>query len=491
MVAQHYSDAAAMGARERGLTNGWLHSTAESTRSPALGEARIALDASLTRLGVAAGGAVDVPVAVRMTELARQRTAADSRSESPPRVFDWYTGLIAALIDGSARRLANGMIEVGLPYEHVTHLLQASEILAQTRGKVNGVLLADAMPDDVTAEVIRLTSLYAEYLRLYQRAAPGPVLTDTVKQLQSPALQLAASRVAQLIQTREPASLGIDAGQWWQETTSAIDLLRAVAQNQAQQLVAAADSKMDELERQMKLFAFALGLLGLVTLGLSLATVGRIVTGLSRLLSGLDTVSQGGDFRTRINYGRSDEFGAISSEVNKLIAVAADVVEAREKESLTDPLTGLLNRRGFDLRLAKHFDSARARPLPSSVLLLDVDHFKRINDEFGHPGGDRVLRVLGTLLTQQVRPDDCVARFGGEEFVLLLDNCDAADAARVAEMLRERVAAHDFALGRPVTISLGVSEWRSGKDFAQVIADADAALYRAKQSGRNRVERAG
>lgn len=487
VLAQHYADASAFGARERGLTNGWLHADPAAYRGPPLLAARTDLDAALARIGPPSGRVLDAPVSVRAADLARQRGQADRREVRADLMFNWYTGLIAVLIDSSARRLADGMIEVGLPYEHVTHLMQAAEILAQERGKVNGLLLAGQMPELEATELIRLTTLYGEYMRLYERSAPAAALDESARDMQMPALSLVVDRVGSLIQTRQPAGLGISAEQWWKDASEAVDLLRSLAQKQSLGLIDAADQKMQELEWRMKLFAIALGVLGLVTLGLSLATVGRIVTGLSRLLVGLDTISQGGNFRTRIDYGRSDEFGKISSEVNKLIAAAADVVEAREKESLTDPLTGLLNRRGFELRLAKLLSSARAHPLAACLLMVDVDHFKRINDSFGHPVGDQVLMRLSTLLINQTRPDDLAGRHGGEEFILLLDDCNLAAARSVAEKLRERVTAHDFGLGYQVTVSIGIGEWRTGKDIAVVIADADAALYRAKQGGRNRV----
>ncbi|MCX7178287.1 MAG: diguanylate cyclase [Proteobacteria bacterium] len=488
IAAQYYVDASTFGARERGLTNGWLHADPDKYRNPSLSTARAALDQGLAKIGPPSGRMLDAPVAVRVAELAQHRSAADRRSESPDLLFNWYTGLIAVLIDSSARRLADGMIEVGLPYEHVTHLMQAAEILAQERGKVNGLLLAGVMPDVAATDLIRLITLYREYIRLYQRSAPSPTLTESAQELASPTLRLAEDRVARLIQTRQPDGLGFGAEQWWKDASAAVDLLLSVAQKQSLRLIEAADQKMKDLEWRMRLFALALGVLGLVTLGLSLATVGRIVTGLSRLLLGLDLISQGGNFRTRIDYGRRDEFGTISSEVNKLIAVAADVVEAREKESLTDPLTGLLNRRGFDLRMAKLLNSTMAHPQPACLVLLDVDHFKNINDQFGHPAGDQVLVRLSALLTTQARPEDIVGRHGGEEFILLLDHCDLAGARGIAEKFRERVAVHDFGLGQQVTISIGISEWRAGRDLTEAITAADAALYRAKQRGRNRVE---
>ncbi len=152
--------------------------------------------------------------------------------------------------------------------------------------------------------------------------------------------------------------------------------------------------------------------------------------------------------------------------------------------STTDGLTGLRNRRAFDARLAQ----AETDSTPASLILLDVDHFKSLNDSFGHSVGDDVLRVLAHLLNQHTRLQDYVARFGGEEFAILLPNTNGSDALAMAERLRIKVANFGWRQ-RPITISAGVSTFSSRAAAATDLIDAaDAALYAAKHRGRNRVE---
>lgn len=162
-----------------------------------------------------------------------------------------------------------------------------------------------------------------------------------------------------------------------------------------------------------------------------------------------------------------------------------------EEQANSDPLTGVNNRRWLEALMIR----MRGRPLedlaPLSVVMLDVDHFKRFNDDYGHQTGDEVLRMVGKAMQSSLRPNDMVARYGGEEFVILLPNTRQEHCLQVAERLREIVAQTPIKKAgesiRSVTISLGVSQWRPGVRLEDLIASADKALYRAKENGRNRI----
>ena len=126
-----------------------------------------------------------------------------------------------------------------------------------------------------------------------------------------------------------------------------------------------------------------------------------------------------------------------------------------------------------------------------SVLMADVDEFKKYNDAFGHPAGDEVLKKVANILLNATRSMDCSARYGGEEFAVLLTGTAGEVATEVAERIRARVEAHEFA-GRKITLSIGIAEFPTdGQTADEVISNADEALYSAKRSGRNRVVRAG
>src|SRR5829696_2788350 len=158
-------------------------------------------------------------------------------------------------------------------------------------------------------------------------------------------------------------------------------------------------------------------------------------------------------------------------------------------ESVVDPLTGMLNRNALTTRSNELAEQSRITGHSVSVIVCDVDHFKAINDEFGHARGDAVLKDLAYLLRKRLRAFDLAYRIGGEEFLVLLPGADVAHGASIAEALRTAVAGDTPAGGLRVTMSFGVAASADGQafDFKAVFAEADAALYEAKRAGRDRV----
>ncbi|MDV2114837.1 sensor domain-containing diguanylate cyclase [Alcaligenes faecalis] len=174
-----------------------------------------------------------------------------------------------------------------------------------------------------------------------------------------------------------------------------------------------------------------------------------------------------------IRQGLMHSFSAIGSRIRKLY-----------QQGATDPLTGTMNRRGLDAALEEMTEAEQS----VAVVMIDIDHFKTVNDRFGHAAGDEVLKAIAELIMAQVRREDVVARLGGEEFVLVLPEVGLDAAGEFAERLRLAVANTAFEAVESVTVSLGVACYPAhGNDLYETLALADAALYRAKADGRNRV----
>jgi diguanylate cyclase (GGDEF)-like protein len=166
-------------------------------------------------------------------------------------------------------------------------------------------------------------------------------------------------------------------------------------------------------------------------------------------------------------------------------------IALREKlrtQALRDPLTGLYNRRYMEDVLARCANLAERNGSPLSVLMIDLDHFKRLNDEHGHALGDAVLREVAASIVGAIRPCDVACRYGGEELLVILPDCSLDDAAIKAETLRARIESLSDNHGCKISASLGVTTMPTcSATAADLVSDADAALYRAKDEGRNRV----
>jgi diguanylate cyclase len=181
---------------------------------------------------------------------------------------------------------------------------------------------------------------------------------------------------------------------------------------------------------------------------------------------------------------------ALRSEIEEL---RQNVAKA-QTEARTDPLTGAANRAAFDEEVARRCELAAAGRDGFALVFADIDHFKQINDSYGHPVGDRVLTALVEFLRARIRRGDTIARYGGEEFAVVLPGATLRPALRKARRLNEELARCEWSVDPTTklrfTASMGVATWQAGDDAAALVQRADRALYRAKHEGRNRVVKA-
>jgi diguanylate cyclase (GGDEF)-like protein len=193
-------------------------------------------------------------------------------------------------------------------------------------------------------------------------------------------------------------------------------------------------------------------------------------------------------------------FGAIfvllTSSLSLQTAVDIKRVALLEHESITDPLIGIYNRRFMNRRLQEEFDRAQRYKNDLALLLIDIDHFKGINDTYGHEIGDMVLRYCGSLILEKVRGPDIVCRYGGEEILIIAPMIKSAGALSMAERIRTSISIHKFVLSSEnnqqiqiqITVSIGVTCLNPQiKSINNFIVEADKAMYKAKENGRNRV----
>lgn len=254
--------------------------------------------------------------------------------------------------------------------------------------------------------------------------------------------------------------------------------------------------------RRLVLWVFLLG----VPMSLLLLWVSRrVIRPISELTSVALDISDSPDQSRRIAVTTRDEIGALQGAFNRMTTRLQRTLEERTKAvkaleelnatleamAMTDSLTGLFNRRAAEMRFVEEVARAKRNDGVFSVAVCDLDNFKLVNDYFGHPIGDRVLQHVADILRRTVRPEDWVARWGGEEFILFLDRADGEGALIAATRVRDAIKSQPLKADQatiPITASFGIGVWESGDEgIARVLSDADERLYEAKKKGRDRI----
>jgi diguanylate cyclase len=178
-------------------------------------------------------------------------------------------------------------------------------------------------------------------------------------------------------------------------------------------------------------------------------------------------------------------------ESKRTTSKLTQLLEQVESKAMIDPLTQVFNRGTYNMEIAQMIKEFKRYKNPAALMIIDIDHFKTFNDDYGHKVGDAVLALVASLIKGAVRDTDMVFRYGGEEFVVLLDNLDLKNALTVAEKIRAQIESHHLtnkANVLNVTVSIGLSCFKEGDVESSIFERADKALYQGKQNGRNRVE---
>jgi diguanylate cyclase (GGDEF)-like protein len=238
---------------------------------------------------------------------------------------------------------------------------------------------------------------------------------------------------------------------------------------------------------------------GLVYCGILFFVVDAVlVSRIATLSSEVSAITVSGDLSLRLNANGKDEVSSLARTLNTMLVAIqkakAELLQAQESlrfHAEHDALTGVLNRRAIRDMLRKELARCRREKNTLGVILADVDHFKKINDHYGHAAGDAVLVSSVQRITSVLRSYDALGRYGGEEFLIIAPNCDMVMAQKLAERIRSVIAEEAMELGNDkakVTVSMGVTLGTAESDPEFLVAQADTAMYNAKRNGRNRVE---
>jgi diguanylate cyclase (GGDEF)-like protein len=249
---------------------------------------------------------------------------------------------------------------------------------------------------------------------------------------------------------------------------------------------------VDNTKRNISILNTSLFLTGIaMVLGIGLLLSRSILRPLRQLESGVRRFAKG-DFSYRIASRREDELGGLTKAFNTMAQELSREHQALQDLSVRDPLTGLYNHREFFRLLAEELERARRYRHSLSLLMLDLDFFKRINDTYGHQAGDHALTTVTGLVVGELRRVDEIARYGGEEFAVILPETPGSEAMALADRIRQVVAAKPLAISKTeevcLTVSIGLAVYAEDAETVDdLVKKADDALYRAKKEGRNRV----
>lgn len=274
---------------------------------------------------------------------------------------------------------------------------------------------------------------------------------------------------------------------WWNEVTFVIDSMKKVENDILEHVQK--NFKQSIITNKENLISFifqAMALLALIAL-LTISTVFRILNALSILIQSMNKIEDTHDFSIRVQSKYKDEFGKLGFSINKLLDYTDQIIKEKDKLASIDLLTGVMNRRSF-LKVAEaEVNRSHRYEIPLSLIFCDIDNFKHINDKHGHAIGDKTLQFFANELKSQIRNSDYIARWGGEEFIILVPNNDLAQASIMAEKLRLSIMSLSIDPLERITCSFGVAQIMKDEQFKELCDRADAALYKAKELGRNQV----
>ena len=465
--------------KERGISAGYLVSQSKATAA-ILDTQRTFTDQAKSRLD---GDAVQN--LENLAKLAKVREGISRHQVAPVDSFGYYTLTIFEVLDqidtlamySKSPALKNGL------HAH-THFLYAKEYLGKIRGSLNEALSNGAIDDVRVSIVSQQLGLYQHHSRMFLQDAAPDIAGAFRAALAQPRVQDTFGIINSTLSGRGRVTT---AEGWFATASYAIDQLREVENQSMAYLRQQVKGEIAVVERHFLMDAIATLGVSLILILLAGSTALRLLRALNVLVTGIEHTIQTKDFASRIRLRGNDEMCTISYNFNELLTIAESLIKEKDYLASTDSLTGAYNRLKFAELFAVELQRALRYGGGLALIMFDIDHFKCINDKFGHGTGDVVLKEITQLVRDLIRETDVMTRWGGEEFMILVPRDGREAAAALAEKLRGAMENQHFSGVPKVTSSFGVSEYLPGDTLESLCARVDLALYRAKHEGRNRV----
>lgn len=467
---------------ERGISTGYL------AVAPSFKKARLVSQQSSTREAknnLESSGAEKIEGLKTLNET--QGKVTDRQIETAD-LFAWYSLVIAEALEqiDTLERLST-LPKLKTDLHSHFHLLTAKEHLAQIRANLTEFLPQNIQKTGSISALGRQFGLYRHHAESFQRSA-APALREAYElTLLTPQTQDTFATIAAIMKMQKVKKT---AGEWFTTISTTIDQLGEIESQSLSHLNSKVTAEIKASDRRLWLVIFMTLGATLLFLLVTITTIRRLLSSLGNLVSSIQHTISTHDFSNRIVDAENDEIGIIARNFNELLAIAEQLIHEKDHLASTDSLTGALNRRKFPELFAGELQtqsSCEGIPIKLSLITFDIDHFKKINDSLGHAAGDLVLKEVACLARGLIRKTDVLARWGGEEFMILVPNVGIEAAGQLAEKLRSAIEKNVFPEGIKVTVSFGVSEYRPDDTLETLCGRADEALYLAKNEGRNRV----
>lgn len=376
----------------------------------------------------------------------------------------------------------------------VTHQLYALIHLAKARENM-GLLRANMsryyQRGEITRkELLDISNYYGIFSEELSRFRFQMKQTQWNNSLQSNVLFAVRNQILQVLNNAQIDDSHLfenSVSTWWSESTQVIDAMKNLENAILKEVQTYSDQKIETDQKHLLTFIFLAIITMITIIMLTIITVFRILQALSILIRSMNKVEETQNFGVRIKANANDEFGQLGVSINRLLDYTDRVIQEKERLASIDLLTELMNRRSFLQAVEREIARSRRYNTPLSLIFCDIDKFKSINDQFGHAVGDQTLQMFANLLKSKTRKSDYVARWGGEEFVILATETNLSQASMLAEKLRKDADALDIPTVGHMTCSFGASELLESDSFEKLCDRADQAVYHAKQLGRNQV----
>lgn len=413
------------------------------------------------------------------------RNQLDNKSIRYNVAFNQYTFIISKLLDTiNFTQLLSQNSEIKTSIIAIKKLLLAQENLGQIRATIF-MILQDKIISSEKQD--RVSFAYLRYKDLLDEVNKMKVLCTCANTRDYSSLKTTKLTHSVIEAVLDGKHLSISPEKWFEDSTESINNLQQICETGILESSDDLHKSSQELHRHYLLLIILYTTLASATLFITVFIVYSIYKPLTLITKFISKETKKQEFEANLIYHTTNEFGVIADNINALINHSKKLLSEKDYIAYHDALTGIFNRHKFINLLDNEIKRSNRYNHTFAFIILDIDHFKSVNDTYGHQTGDLVLKELANIVKNNMRTTDIFARWGGEEFVLLIPETDQSGAFDFSEKIRRAVEINKFQTVGKVTISIGVTLYSTGDTLETMCSRADKGLYSSKESGRNKV----